>query len=153
MSIGERISEERKRLGLTQAVFAEKLGVSLSSQKRYETSERVPNIYYIGALEKVGVDAAYVMTGSHAPDERLQFYSVLDRQTAELLVLFALQLDIDGFGNAVGEITAEKGTPEFLRHVLDALIENSGPLKERLKAKIRNVTRSKTVPRKSRDAS
>ena len=132
MSIGERIAEERKRLGLTQVAFAEKLGVSLSSQKRYEKSERAPNIYYIGAIEKIGVDAAYVMTGSHASDERIQFYSVLDRQAAELLVLFALQLDRVGFADAVGAITATTGSPEFLCSVLDALIENSPPLLERL---------------------
>lgn len=146
MSIGERIAKERKRLGITQAVFAEKLGISLSSQKRYETSERVPNIYYIGAMEKVGVDIAYVMTGSHAPNEKLRFYSVLDRQTAELLVLFALQLDKEGFADAVGAITATAGSPEFLCSVLDALIENSPPLLERLGARKRkNASAKKRV--------
>lgn len=137
MSIGERIAEERKRLGFTQAAFAEKLGISLSSQKRYETSETAPNIYYIGGMEKLGVNAAYVMTGSHAPVERLRFYNLLDRQTAELLVLFALQLDKDGFGDEVSKITATPGTPEFLRSVLDALIENSPPLQDRLGARKR----------------
>lgn len=137
MSIGERIAEERKRLGFTQAAFAKKLGISLSSQKRYETSETAPNIHYIGWMENLGVDIAYVMTGSHAPIERLRFYNVLDRQTAELLVLFALQLDKDGFGDAVIKITATPGTPEFLRSVLDALIENSPPLFERLSTRKR----------------
>jgi transcriptional regulator with XRE-family HTH domain len=134
VSIGARITEERKRLGITQAAFAKQLGISLSSQKRYEKSETVPNIYYIGAMEQNGIDVAYVMTGSHTPNERLRFYSVLDRQTAELLVLYALQLDIGGFGDSVAVIAAEKGTPEFLSKVLDALIANSHPLQERLNA-------------------
>lgn len=145
MSIGERIAEERKRLELTQAAFADKLSISLSSQKRYETSERVPNIYYIGALEKIGVDVAYVMTGSHAPNERLQFYSTLDRQTSELLALFALQLDKEGFADAVGEITSAIGTPEFFHSALDALIENSPPLLERL-----GTRKRKNAPTKKR---
>lgn len=144
MSIGERIAEERKRLGFTQAAFAVKLGISLSSQKRYETSETVPNVYYIGAMEKIGVDVAYVMTGSHEPTERLRFYNVLDRQTAELLVLMALQLDKDGFGDAVSAITAAPGTPEFFHSVLDALIENSPPLLERLSARKRKNAPAKT---------
>lgn len=144
MSIGERIAEERKRLGVTQAVFAEKLGISLSSQRRYENNERTPNLHYIGAMEKIGVDAAYVMTGSHAPNERLRFYSVLDGQAAELLVLFALQLDKDGFAEAVGAITATAGTPEFFDSLLDALIENSPPLLKRLDARKRkNATAKK----------
>jgi len=143
VSIGERIAEERKRLGFTQAAFAEKLGISLSSQKRYETSERVPNIYYIGTLENVDVDVAYVMTGSRTPNERLRFYSVLDRQTAELLVLFSLQLDKEGFADAVGAITATAGSPEFLCSVLDAIIENSPPLQGRLNARKRKNASAK----------
>ena len=139
MSIGKRIAEERKRLQMTQAAFAEKIGVSLSSQKRYETSERMPNIVYIGALEKVGVNIAYVMTGSGAAIDHLKFYSALDRQTAELLALTVLDIDKEGFAEAVSEIKHTVGTPEFLRSALDSLIENSPPLLERLNAnKVKN---------------
>lgn len=134
MSIGERIAEERKRIGFTQTSFAEKLGVSLSSQKRYETSERVPNIYYIGALEKIGVNIAYVMSGSTDAIEKLKFYTTLDRQTAELLVLILLDMDKEGFVEALAKIEHPVGTTNFLSSALDALIDHSPPLLERLNA-------------------
>jgi len=132
LSVGERIAEERKRLGLSQEAFAKQIGISFSSQRRYEANDRVPNIRYVAALENAGVDVAYVMTGARTPTETLSFYSALDRQAAELLVLFSLQLDIGGFSDAVAAVKAKEGTPEFLSRVLDALIENSPPLLARL---------------------
>lgn len=54
--------QERKRLGLSQAAFAEAVGVSLSSQKRYEKGEREPDIAYLESLKRIGVDVTYVLT-------------------------------------------------------------------------------------------
>lgn len=63
MSIGDRLKKERKRLGYSQAEFAEKLGVHRNSQSRYEAEEREPETSYLNALGKIGVDVSYVMTG------------------------------------------------------------------------------------------
>lgn len=64
MGIGERLAEERKRLGLGQGDFARKSGVSLSTQKRYETNDREPGTGYLECIRKLGVDLPYVLTGT-----------------------------------------------------------------------------------------
>lgn len=143
MSIGERIAEERKRLGITQASFADKLGVSLSSQKRYETNDRSPDIDYVGALVEVGADVAYIMTGTRTPQDRLRFFSKFDRDAAELLALSALHLDIDGFADAVSEISAAEDSPQFWRDVVYALIQNSPTLQEVIKDRVGKATAAK----------
>lgn len=146
MSIGDRITEERKRLRFTQAAFANKLGISLSSQKRYETNNGVPDLHYMAGLAELDVDVAYVMTGSRTPRERLRFLSGFERMSAELFALTALHLDVGGFADSVEAITAIEGTPEFLSLVIDALIENSPPLQERLGTKkIKSASAKKRI--------
>lgn len=63
MGVGERIAEERKRLGLSQHAFADRVGVSLSSQKRYEKGDRAPDTGYLEGLKKQGIDVRYVVSG------------------------------------------------------------------------------------------
>ena len=62
MNISERLVQERKRLGLSQAAFAKQVGVSLSSQKRYELGEREPDISYLERAIRLGVDISYILT-------------------------------------------------------------------------------------------
>lgn len=61
MSVGKRIAEERKRLGLSQAAFAALVGVSFSTQRRYEDGRSAPPTTYLNAAGEVGVDVGYVM--------------------------------------------------------------------------------------------
>jgi transcriptional regulator with XRE-family HTH domain len=69
MNICERITKERKRLGESQAAFAKKVGVSLSSQKRYETGERTPDVEYLAVIASIGVDINYVLNGIEEYDQ------------------------------------------------------------------------------------
>ncbi len=61
MTIGKRISEERKRLRLNQADFAKLAGVSFSSQRRYEDGRSAPDTAYLEALQRIGVDVGFVV--------------------------------------------------------------------------------------------
>jgi transcriptional regulator with XRE-family HTH domain len=63
-TIGQRIREERKRLGFTQADFAKAVGVHCNSQSNYENGKRYPDTVYLSAIGAVGVDVGYVTTGS-----------------------------------------------------------------------------------------
>lgn len=63
MNFGLRLREERKRIGLTQAEFAKKLGVSRNTQINYEAMDREPDVKYIARLEEIGVDSKFVVTG------------------------------------------------------------------------------------------
>lgn len=63
---GDRLREERKRLGLNQIDFADLGGVKKNAQLNYENGERKPDSDYLFALLKAGVDVIYVLTGERS---------------------------------------------------------------------------------------
>jgi len=141
VSIGEKIVEERKRLGFTQAEFAQKLGVGLSTQKRYEIGERIPSMRYLQGFVALGGDAAYILAEAPALHEQKTPHEIAvgsmsndaDAQLSAHLVFTVLRLDEVGFHSAVKAIKAAPGTPEAMRAITDAIISNSPPLRERLR--------------------
>ncbi len=62
-SIGDRLREERERLGLSQSEFAAKAGTTRKTQFNYETDARRPDADYLAALLGAGVDVLYVLSG------------------------------------------------------------------------------------------
>lgn len=83
MTIGERLKEERERLGFTQPAFAGLAETTKKSQIDYEKDLTQPKAGYLAAIAKVGANIQYIVTGereaqlsvSLAPDEQL----LLDR--------------------------------------------------------------------------
>lgn len=67
VGIGDRLKEERERLGFNQTEFAAKAGVSKNSQYNYEKGERSPDATCLAAIAENGVDILYVVTGEHKP--------------------------------------------------------------------------------------
>lgn len=67
LNIGERLKEERVRLGFNQAEFAAFAGVAKTSQFNYEKGERSPDADYLAAVSAQGVDILYVVTGERKP--------------------------------------------------------------------------------------
>lgn len=63
MGIGDRLKEERQRLGLNQSDFAALAQVAKNSQLNYEKDERSPDAVYLAAVAGAGVDVLYVVTG------------------------------------------------------------------------------------------
>lgn len=63
---GDRLKEERERLALSQAAFAEKIGVSRMSQFNYESGKRSPDAEYLAAADKIGVSVEYIVTGKRS---------------------------------------------------------------------------------------
>jgi len=68
MSIGQRIREERQKLGLSQTAFGALGGVGKTTQILYEADERVPDSDYLIAIAKKGADPIYVLLGKR-PNE------------------------------------------------------------------------------------
>ncbi|HCD9834319.1 TPA: XRE family transcriptional regulator [Pseudomonas aeruginosa] len=62
--IGERLREERDRLGMNQTDFGVAAGVSRGTQKAYELESSSPDIRYLSALQGMDVDVHYILTGS-----------------------------------------------------------------------------------------
>ena len=61
--IGDRLKEERDRLGLTQEQMAGRLGVTQKTQGLYDRSQREPKSDYLDAMVALGGDVLYVLTG------------------------------------------------------------------------------------------
>ena len=62
MSLGNRIREQRKKLGLTQPQLSERIDMSLNSIKQLETDRVKPSIETLEKLTKLfGVTADYLL--------------------------------------------------------------------------------------------
>ena len=67
MTIGERLKEERSRLGLSQTDLGAAGGVGKTTQINYEKGTGTPDAKYLAAVEALGVDVLYVVTGRRVP--------------------------------------------------------------------------------------
>lgn len=65
--IGDRLKEERERLKMTQPQFAEAAGAAKRTLIEWEKGTTSPNAVQLSALQKIGVDVFYVLTGD-SPD-------------------------------------------------------------------------------------
>lgn len=79
LNIGERLREERVRLGFNQADFAAIAGVAKTSQFNYEKGDRSPDAEYLAAVAQRGVDILYVVTGMATPQVVEGFTAVEDK--------------------------------------------------------------------------
>lgn len=100
MSFGERLAEERKRLGLRQADFAALVGTDVPKQSLYETGRRELRADYLARLADAKVDVVYVLTGLRSEGEwldggasaLLDAYFALPAEMQRALVDFAASL-------------------------------------------------------------
>lgn len=105
MGVGERIKEERLRLGLTQTGLVDQVGSTVQSLRSYESERSKPDAAYLQELSRVGMDVYYVLVGRKEdepsrvmlePDERALvkgYQSLNDESKSHLLgVLDALAL-------------------------------------------------------------
>ncbi|NIJ70606.1 helix-turn-helix domain-containing protein [Xanthomonas sp. 60] len=63
MSVGIRLKEERKRLGLTQEAMGLACGVAKRTQILFEQDAHLPGGAYFVAADELGMDVAYVLVG------------------------------------------------------------------------------------------
>lgn len=90
MAIGDRLKEERSRLGFSQTDLAGAGGVGKTTQINYEKGERSPDASYLAAVAERGVDVLYVVTGERKPQaagsfnaEEVQLVERYRRMSAE----------------------------------------------------------------------
>lgn len=84
MGIGDRLKEERERLGLNQTDFAALAGASKNTQYNYEKGDRSPDAAYLAAAAAAGMDLLYVVTGERKP----QLSESISAREASLLGFF-----------------------------------------------------------------
>ena len=68
-----RLASERKRVGLTQAQFAEACGVKAASQFLYEKGERSPNAEYLIKAQNIGVSIGFLFKERDDPSLATSF--------------------------------------------------------------------------------
>jgi transcriptional regulator with XRE-family HTH domain len=93
---GDRLRQERTRLGLTQEAFAAIGGVKKLAQINYEQGKTLPDAGYLVALSGIGVDLSYVMLGVPASN-------ALTDDENELLAGYR-RLDLRGKARVLGVV-------------------------------------------------
>lgn len=63
MTVGIRLKEERKRLGMSQTALALALGCTKRTQILFEQDVHLPGGSYLVEADGLGVDVIYVLTG------------------------------------------------------------------------------------------
>lgn len=63
---GDRLREERERLGFNQTDFAELCGLRKLAQIGYEQNKRFPNSAYLATIAAAGADVLYILTGQRS---------------------------------------------------------------------------------------
>jgi len=63
MNLGERLKEERERLGYSQTAFAALAGATKHSQINWEKGVAFPNAAVLATWAEAGLDVTYVVTG------------------------------------------------------------------------------------------
>lgn len=63
LNIGERLREERERLGFNQADFGALSMVTKTTQFNYESGKRMPDAAYLSAIAAAGADVQYIISG------------------------------------------------------------------------------------------
>ena len=88
---GDRLREERKRLGLNQDEFAERAGIKRLAQLQYEKEIREPRTSYLAALGAIGVSLGYVLFGKRPSDRGLAPEAVrrIEKRTFDLIDEYA----------------------------------------------------------------
>lgn len=62
-NFGNRLKEERERLGLSQAKFALMCNIGKTAQFNYESNARIPDGTYLSNALELGVDVGYLLSG------------------------------------------------------------------------------------------
>jgi transcriptional regulator with XRE-family HTH domain len=84
-TFGGRLAFEREHiLSLKQVDLCIRLGVSKTTQIKYEANERFPDIRYLMGLESIGFDLLYLLTGERSADKPMpsEYQNLLDAYVA-----------------------------------------------------------------------
>lgn len=75
-SFGERLREERLRIGMTQTEMAEIGGVKRTTQHIYETDIRTPDLTYLMRVRDAGADLSYLVLGCREGPQGADFLTL-----------------------------------------------------------------------------
>ena len=106
MTTGDRLKEERERLGFSQTAFAAIGDTTKKSQIDYEKNTTQPKAAYLAAIAAIGADVLYILTGQRSP-------AALTADELELLERFRAA-SLEGKAAAMGALRGVAGAaPKF----------------------------------------
>lgn len=111
MTIGERLREERERMGMSQPKFAALAGTTKQTLFSWESGKTAPDGFQLAALAGAGVDVVYVLTSRREGGgigESAVHQAVLD--ASDLLSLNA-KVDAQQLARAVVKLCSRNTTP------------------------------------------
>lgn len=97
-SCGERLREERERLGYSQPAFGALGGKSKQTLIQWEAGEQYPNAAFLDVIAAVGADIQYIVTGQRSTQ-------ALTTEEQELIGLWRAA-NLQGKGTAIAALTA-----------------------------------------------
>ncbi|MDW5416811.1 helix-turn-helix transcriptional regulator [Iodobacter sp. CM08] len=87
LGVSERLKEERKRLGLSQEMAANALGISVDSLYGYEKNKTNPPVSVLLPFSDLGADVLYIVTGQRSsaslPEPEQQLITAFRSASAE----------------------------------------------------------------------
>ncbi|MCA9233084.1 MAG: helix-turn-helix transcriptional regulator [Planctomycetales bacterium] len=132
VAFADRLREERLRLKLTQAEVAAAAGISPPTQVGYEKGSRSPDVHFLVAIEHLGLDSVYVLTGVPKKKAALAF---MDWE-----FFFELQAMADAWFLAEREITnTRRDSGNITRLLYEILIVDRDSRPERVHSILRGI--------------
>lgn len=83
--IGNRLKEERERLGLSQDELAKTASITRKTLYNYENGVRSPDAEALGIWNELGMDVYYVITGTKLNNKESSYGMVNNPDEAEML--------------------------------------------------------------------
>ena len=111
MSIGSRLKEERKRLGMDQIPFGLLGGVQAVAQSNYENDKRQPDAAYLAGVAAAGADVLYIVTGIRSLSEK-DLEAALDRYG---MAWETLELALEATGREMSPAKKRKAADALFR--------------------------------------
>jgi len=125
MSMGMRIKESRKKLGITQVALAEKIGLTQSNITDYERERVSPSIETLLKLSKVlNVSLDWLASGQEI---RSEIINKLDKDIMQTAIEIAEKFT-DGY------IVPPEDKAEYIIHLYNDLLEKKHTIQKTSKA-------------------
>lgn len=85
VQLAARLRAERVRLKMNQAEFGAATQTHRNTISRYERRERSPDTAFFAALEKLGIDTAFVLTGERKSSQPLDLSGLGEHISPEVI--------------------------------------------------------------------
>ncbi|WP_115225735.1 helix-turn-helix domain-containing protein [Iodobacter fluviatilis] len=121
LGVSERLKEERKRLGLSQEMAANALGISVDSLYGYEKNKTNPPVSVLLPFSDLGADVQYIVTGvrssANLPDTEQKLISAFRAAPEPVQTGILAMLQVVPVADASASDQSQDVKPKFMGKV------------------------------------